>query len=286
MDMTRYILLQANLLPSFWTEAVNAACYIRNRCSTSTLDGAIPYEKWFGTTVDLTNLRKLGTRTFVLDKSPKRNKFDPRSREGILIGYSMESIGYRIWIPSENKVVVTRDAKFINEDTIKEKFLEATKEIRKKSRETEILDIDLGITDEEPSKESSNSSPLSITVTRHSSSENPLIRASGRPRLVRSGERGRPRKLYKMRTGNSAVSDDEVESNVDVNELQDDVFEYAGIAKISIGDALKSDEREEWKDVIYSEIKSLVKSDVFEIIKRSNDDNLVVDLYEQARTRL
>jgi len=176
--------------------------------------------------------------------------------------------------------------KFINEDTIKEKFLEATNEIREKSRETEILYIDLGITDEEPSKESSNSSPPSITVTRHSSSENPLIRASGRPRLVRSGERGRPRKPYKTRTGNSAVSDDEVESNVDVNELQDGVFEYAGIAEISIGDTLKSDEREEWKDAIYSEIKSLVKSDMFEIIKRSNDDNLVVDLYDQARTRL
>ncbi|XP_025270303.1 uncharacterized protein LOC112639680 [Camponotus floridanus] len=91
-----------------------------------------------------------------------------------------------------------------------------------------------------------------------------------------------------------------MESNVDVNvdELQDDVFEYAGIVEISIGDALKSDEREEWKDTIFSEIKSLVKSDMFKIIKRSkvwskaicskslkgNDDNLVVNLYKQAET--
>lgn len=110
-----------------------------------------------------------------------------------------------------------------------------------------------------------------------------MIKTPGRPKLVRSGRHGQPKKLYITRIGTSAVSDNEVESNVDADELQDDIFEYTGI--LSIGDALKSDERKKLhlsriinkirKDAIYSETKSLVKNDTFEIIKRSNDDNLI-----------
>lgn len=44
-----------------------------------------------------------------------------------------------------------------------------------------------------------------------------------RPKFVRLGGHGRnqPKKLYITQIGTSAVSDNEVESNVDMNELQE-----------------------------------------------------------------
>jgi len=46
MDMARCLMLLSKLPRAFWTEAIVAACYIINRCPTSSLGGDIPYEKW------------------------------------------------------------------------------------------------------------------------------------------------------------------------------------------------------------------------------------------------
>lgn len=47
----------------------------------------------------------------MLDKKPK-GKFDARAKEGILVGYSEVSKGYRVWLPSESRVAAARDVKF------------------------------------------------------------------------------------------------------------------------------------------------------------------------------
>lgn len=36
VEMARYLMLQGNLPQSFWTEAINSATYLRNRCATRT----------------------------------------------------------------------------------------------------------------------------------------------------------------------------------------------------------------------------------------------------------
>lgn len=243
-------MLQGNLLPSFWAEAVNAASYIRNRCPTNALNGNIPYEKW----------------------TKKILKLDPRSREGVLVRYPVESKGYRIWIPLERKVIVTRDVKFVRENSIKGRYLEVMKEIEGESREAEVLDLEI-VKQTSPQKIPKQ---MSTSTVQDPQPESKMVRAPGRSRLLRSGGRGRPKKLFKTRTEEISVSDYENEVEIDTNDLQDDVFmEYAGISEVSVHEALNGDEREEWEDAIYSEVKNLVKNDNFDIIKRSENENLV-----------
>jgi len=47
----------------------------------------------------------------LIHKIPKKQKLRPRAQIGYLIGYNSSNI-FRIWIPEELKVVVTRDVTF------------------------------------------------------------------------------------------------------------------------------------------------------------------------------
>ena len=115
VEMARCMLFEANLPRSFWAEAVATANYLRNRCPSRSLGGGIPYEMWEGKPLDLSHLRTFRCRAFTLNKQPGKGKFDQRGRECIFIGYSKESKGYRVWLPVERKIQVTRDVNFMNE---------------------------------------------------------------------------------------------------------------------------------------------------------------------------
>lgn len=113
MDMTRCLLIQSSLPPSFWGEAINAANHIRNRCPSRSLGGKTPFEKWTGKVPDVSHLQEFGSRVFTLNREPTKGKLDPRSKRGIFVGYSSESNGYRIWLPDEKRVDIARDVKFV-----------------------------------------------------------------------------------------------------------------------------------------------------------------------------
>jgi len=71
-------------------------------------------------------------------------------------------------------------------------------------------------------------------------------RAPGRPRIERTGQRGRPRKLFNLKY----AEDIEIMSP-----------EYAFVAETSIRTALSSANANEWLDAMASEIKSIIKND-------------------------
>lgn len=47
-EIARCMMQQAGSSPAFWAEAVNTACYVRNRCQTSALNGGISFTEWTG----------------------------------------------------------------------------------------------------------------------------------------------------------------------------------------------------------------------------------------------
>lgn len=118
MEMARCLLIQSNLLPTFWTEAVNTANYIRNRSPTSKLEGKTPYEAWFGEPPDVSIFRRFGSKVFVMDRSPGKGKLEARSRKGTFVGYSLTSKAYRIWLPEERKIETSRNVSFIDDPQI------------------------------------------------------------------------------------------------------------------------------------------------------------------------
>lgn len=115
IEMARCMLISSGLSPGFWADAVATACHVRNRCPTRSLDGEIPFERWFERPVKVNYFHKFGSKVHVLDKTVGKDKFAPRSLEGIFVGYPRDRKGYRVWIPKQRQVIMSRDVKFQEE---------------------------------------------------------------------------------------------------------------------------------------------------------------------------
>ena len=61
----------------------------------------------------LMNLKTFGCLCFSYVPQVKRDKLDKKSEPGIFIGYSSTPKAYRIYLPQNSKIVVSRDVKFL-----------------------------------------------------------------------------------------------------------------------------------------------------------------------------
>ncbi|KRY24780.1 Retrovirus-related Pol polyprotein from transposon TNT 1-94, partial [Trichinella britovi] len=106
-------LIDANLSPDLWAEAVGTANYLRNRCPTKALRKVTPEEAWSGRKPNLAHLKIFGCLAMVHVASGQRKKWDPKSEERIFVGYCETSKGYRTVDRKTKKMYVTRDVKFL-----------------------------------------------------------------------------------------------------------------------------------------------------------------------------
>ena len=87
-SMARCMLIESKLPKNLWVYAILASAYIRNRCFNSYL-GKTPFEIFTGSKPNLSRMHIFGTTCFCYVQN--KNKLDPRSKEGILIGYDKQS---------------------------------------------------------------------------------------------------------------------------------------------------------------------------------------------------
>lgn len=62
---------------------------------------------------DVQNLKVFGSEAFVHIPDQKRKKLDSKSQKLIFVGYSPENKGYRFLNKETDKVIVSRDATFV-----------------------------------------------------------------------------------------------------------------------------------------------------------------------------
>ena len=72
---------------------------------------------------DIGHLRMFGCLTYSHVPSEKRTKLEPTVEKGILVGYSETTKRYRIYLPTQRKLVVRRDVR-IEEDRAFRKSVE------------------------------------------------------------------------------------------------------------------------------------------------------------------
>lgn len=96
----------------FWAEAVNTAVYVLNRTGPSPVNNKTSFELFFKKKPSINHLRVFGSEVFVHIPKEKRRKWNKKAKNGIFIGYCDDTKGYRVWIPEEKKIEVSRDIVF------------------------------------------------------------------------------------------------------------------------------------------------------------------------------
>ena len=113
MNHTRSILLSKNVNKEFWAEALSTAVYIRNRVTTRSLPlNVTPYHLWNGEAPNISHLRIFGAKCWYVIPKSKVKKLDARSREAMMVGYALNSKGYKLWDADKGKFIISRDVTF------------------------------------------------------------------------------------------------------------------------------------------------------------------------------
>jgi transposase InsO family protein len=111
-DMACPMLDAAEAPIELWAEAILAACHIRNRLPSRSLDGKSPHEAWTGMKPTIGHIRKFGCAVYRhINKKTGRKKLHKKSMLGYLVGYDSTGI-YRIYHPKTKKIKVSRDVVF------------------------------------------------------------------------------------------------------------------------------------------------------------------------------
>ncbi|GJX93829.1 retrovirus-related pol polyprotein from transposon TNT 1-94 [Tanacetum coccineum] len=164
-EMSRTMLNEQSLPQKFWCNAVDTSTYILNRILIRAILGKTPYELLRGRKPTLDYFRVFGSKCFILNTKDYLTKFDPKSYEGVFLGYSQNSKAYIILNKHTRKVEESLNVTFdetpppsktspLVDDDLDEE--EAIKVTEKKNLENDIVDETLEIDEIVNIKESRN----------------------------------------------------------------------------------------------------------------------------------
>ncbi|GJX38474.1 retrovirus-related pol polyprotein from transposon TNT 1-94 [Tanacetum coccineum] len=153
-EMSRTMLNEQSLPHKFWCNVVDTSTYILNRILIRTILGKTPYEILRGRKPTLDYFRVFGSKCFILNTKDYLTKFDPKSYEGVFLGYSQNSKAYIILNKHTRKIEESLNVTFdetpppsktsplVDGDLDEE---EAIREIEKKNLENVVEDETLEI---------------------------------------------------------------------------------------------------------------------------------------------
>lgn len=196
--------------------------------------------------------------------------------------YSDSSKGYRIWIPDEIKVIVSRDVKFLHIESPKENryedfypgSVENSEEVDiNKNNDHDIIDVKAI---RESFKRSRWREYSRSTCRMHRTSQcwwdavkelqkndpshdaqEAIRRAPRRPKIVKTGERRRPRKEFHY-------------YQAGISERQS-----AHLSEIPMRQTMSGPEADDWRLVMVKEIKSIIKNDTWKLVDRVDDRTII-----------
>ncbi|KAJ9550150.1 hypothetical protein OSB04_014195 [Centaurea solstitialis] len=112
VEAARTMLAYSKLPMFLWAEAVDTACYTQNRSIVNNRFGKTPYELINNQVPNIGHFRVFGCRCFVLNDREERHKLQAKSDEAIFIGYSKNSIAYRVYNKRTKMVLESSNVKF------------------------------------------------------------------------------------------------------------------------------------------------------------------------------
>jgi hypothetical protein len=113
VEMVRMMLDEHRTPRRFWVNTISTACHISNRIFLRSILHLTPFELCFGRKPYISHLRPFGCKCFVL-KYDNLDKFESRSSDGILLGYTPHGRSYRVFNIETNTIVMSCYVTFDN----------------------------------------------------------------------------------------------------------------------------------------------------------------------------
>ncbi|GJR58873.1 retrotransposon protein, putative, ty1-copia subclass [Tanacetum coccineum] len=176
LDMVRSMMSQTTLPKSFWDYALETAARILNMVPTKKVEKT-PYEVWHGQAPKLSYLKVWGCEALVKrDTLTKPDKLEPRSIKYIFIGYPKETMGYSFYYPPENKVLVARNAEFLENSLINQEASGSLEDLEIIQEEDTHPSIDTSLNHEEDDLEMDEPQSDIIPIRRSTRTRRPTDR--------------------------------------------------------------------------------------------------------------
>ena len=82
---------------TFWGKATHTSVNILNKAHVCVNSDQTPYEIWYGKPPSVKHFRVFGSKCFIKNTDEKLGKFEHKEDEGIFLGYSSRSKGYKCY---------------------------------------------------------------------------------------------------------------------------------------------------------------------------------------------
>ncbi|RVW64797.1 Retrovirus-related Pol polyprotein from transposon TNT 1-94 [Vitis vinifera] len=112
MNMVRSMISEKKIPKPFWPEAVNWTVHVLNRSPTLAVQNKTPEEAWSGVKPSVEHFRVFGCISHVHVPDNKRTKLDDKSLSCVLLGVSEGSKAYRLYDPTSQRIIISRDVVF------------------------------------------------------------------------------------------------------------------------------------------------------------------------------
>jgi len=117
LEKARWLLFNARLDKSFWTEAIVYAIHLINRLQLIAIGGKTPLKVWSEkATQDHGLVREFGSPAYF---SAKDDMVNPRAKKFVILGVKRNRKGYRLWDPENKKIVLSQHVTFDETSVLK-----------------------------------------------------------------------------------------------------------------------------------------------------------------------
>ncbi|WVZ23541.1 hypothetical protein V8G54_002085 [Vigna mungo] len=107
---------RSNLPIDFWGECILTAGYLINRTPSEVLNGNTPFEMLYGVPPSLQHLRGFRCLCYVHNKGRHGDKFAPKSKRCIFLGYPYGKKGWKVFDLETKESFVSRDVHFVEHE--------------------------------------------------------------------------------------------------------------------------------------------------------------------------
>lgn len=112
LETARAIKIHVGLPKKFWGECILAATHVINLLPSVVIGWKTPFERLMKRRPDYSHLRVIGCLCYATNSHTKGDKFAPKARTCMLIGYPTGQKAYRVYDLESHRVFVCRDVVF------------------------------------------------------------------------------------------------------------------------------------------------------------------------------